>query len=85
MRSEERLQESYNKQKEVFDNARKKKISNLETRKEQIQTKLQHLEAELNKVSLQIQEEEKKKFLPFSVFQEKSKEQSKQSRTSKIS
>jgi predicted nucleic acid-binding Zn-ribbon protein len=85
MRSEERLQESYNKQKEVFETARKKKIYNLEVRKQQIKAKLQNLETELRRVEYQIQEEEKKAFQPFSTFQEKSKLQSQQSRTSQIS
>lgn len=55
MRSEERLKVSYGKQKDVFESARKKKISNLEDRKRQLEEKIEHLNYELETTKRLIQ------------------------------
>lgn len=85
MRSEERLRESYNKQKEAFEVSRAKKLSNLELRQKQVQDKLIRLQNELSKVQKQIQEEQMKEFQSFQVFQERAIVQSKQSRQEEVS
>lgn len=85
MRSEERLRESYNKQKEAFELAQVKKLNNLKLRQEQVEDKLKRLQNELNRVQEQVQEEKLKEFPSFQTFQERAIEQSQQSRQKTVS
>lgn len=85
MRSEERLKTSYEKQKELFDGAKKKKLVNLRTRHQQIQAKITSLQSQLQEVEEQIFREEGRTFQPFSDFREKALTQSEQKRTERIS
>lgn len=79
MRSEESLRRSYEKQLEVFETAKQKKIQNLSERERQVKIKITKLTAELNKVELQLNQEKARTFQSFRDFQEKAKQQSNKS------
>jgi hypothetical protein len=85
MRSEERLKQSYEKQKEIFEGAKQRKLGNLRIRRQQIQTKLLSLQSQLQEVEELIIKEEDRTFQPFSDFREKALLQSEQKRTERIS
>lgn len=85
MRSEERLKVSYGKQKDVFESAKKKKISNLEDRKRQLEEKIEHLNYELETTKRLIQEEAEREFCSFRDFQERATLQSQQTRAKIVS
>lgn len=79
MRSEESLRRSYEKQLVVFETAKQKKIQNLSERKKQVSDKITKLAAELDKVTLQLNQEKARTFQSFRDFQEKAMQQSNKS------
>lgn len=80
MRSEERLRKSYEKQKEIFETAKDRKIQNLKSRSEQISQKIQVLQDQLAETETLIMKEQERKFLPFQDFQQRASEQSESKR-----
>lgn len=85
MRSEDRLKVSFEKQKDVFDSAKKKKISNLEERKRQLEEKIKKLNFELESTERLLQEEAEREFCSFRKFQERAAQQSQQTREKNLS
>lgn len=76
MRSEEKLRKSYEKQKEIFETAKDRKIQNLKSRSEQISQKIQKLQEQQSETERLLLKEQERKFLPFRDFQQRASEQS---------
>lgn len=74
MKSNDALQNSYEKQKEAFEVARNKRIRNREIQIEQINLKIQSLEAA--RIRLEIQNKEEREFESFDSFRLKAERQS---------
>lgn len=74
MKGYESLQKSYQKQKEVFDEAKARRISNRKEQIEKINQKIKDLEA--TRATLELQNQQEKEFETFDSFRAKSEEQS---------
>lgn len=80
MRNEDKLLVSYEKQKQLFETAKSKKVSNLKEREEQIEQKLKRLSSELETTRELLKKETEREFCSFRVFQERAQTQSSQAR-----
>lgn len=74
MKGYESLQKSYQKQKEVFDEAKARRISNRKEQIEKINQKIKDLET--TRATLELQNQQEKEFETFDSFRAKSEEQS---------
>lgn len=80
MRSEERLKKSYEKQKEIFEEAKKRKIQNLTKRSVEISQKIKSLQDQLTETENQLKKEQEKNFRSFQDFLSRASEQSQSKR-----
>lgn len=78
MRSEEKLRESYLRQKEIFEKAEARRIENAKRQKEQLVLKQKNLVSKINELEQRITNP--KKFESFDSFRQKSETLSNQSK-----
>lgn len=78
MRSEEKLKESYLRQKEIFEKAEARRIENAKRQKEQLVLKQKNLVSKINELEQRITNP--KKFESFDSFRQKSETLSNQSK-----
>lgn len=81
MRSEEKLRESYLRQKEIFEKAEARRIENAKRQKEQLVLKQKNLVSKINELEQRITNP--KKFESFDSFRQKSETSSAQSKAAK--
>lgn len=80
MRSEERLKKSYEKQKDIFEEAKKRKIQNLTKRSVEISQKIKSLQEQLTETEVQLKKEQERNFHSFQDFLSRASEQSQSKR-----
>lgn len=80
MRSEEKLRKSYEKQKEIFETAKERKIQNLRMRSKQISQKIEKLQDQQSETEKLIVKEQERNFHSFQDFQQRASEQSESKR-----
>jgi cell division protein FtsB len=80
MRNEEHLHASYEKQKQLFETAKTRKIQNLQERQKQIKQKMEKLNSELRNTEELLEKEREREFCSFRIFQERASTQSAQKR-----
>lgn len=75
MRSESKLQESYSKQKEVFDLATQRKISTVKRLIEERKAEITRQQAFLTKLETDLKNLEERRFPSFPEFQKRAQDQ----------
>jgi cell division protein FtsB len=80
MRSENKLKESYQKQLELFNSSKEKKLDNLSKRKNEISQKISKLQTQLAEIEKQEEIESRRSFRTYEDFLQQSRRQSNEKR-----